>query len=201
MALAYAPSAIRQDWETVLLLDARLAGVVRSAREPMLGQMRLAWWRDRLSADPATWPKGEPLLTRLAGWTDVHRLVPMVDGWEAMLSDQPLSEDDAEALAEGRSAGLRVLAQRLGADAAAAGQAARRWALQDLALNVGRAEDRETALRRLGTPGDAPVRLPRSLRPLAVLDKVTARALAQGGREALYRPGSFFTALKVGLFG
>jgi phytoene synthase len=49
-------------------LDVRLAGVVRGAREPMLGQLKLAWWRDRLGGDPESWPKGEPLLASLKAW-------------------------------------------------------------------------------------------------------------------------------------
>ena len=54
----------------------------------MLGQLRLAWWRDRLNDDPAKWPKGEPLLGRLGSWGERSRaLVPLVDGWEALLGE------------------------------------------------------------------------------------------------------------------
>ena len=45
LALAYAPAEARPAWAGLLALDARLAGVVRAAREPVLGQLRLAWWR------------------------------------------------------------------------------------------------------------------------------------------------------------
>ena len=48
LALAYAPAASRGAWLGFLALDMRLAAIVRAAREPMIGQIKLAWWRERL---------------------------------------------------------------------------------------------------------------------------------------------------------
>ena len=68
LALSYAPRASRNAFAGLLALDTRFAGIVRHAREPMLAQMRLAWWRDVLAKPAAEWPTGEPLLALLAEW-------------------------------------------------------------------------------------------------------------------------------------
>jgi len=198
LALAYAPARTRDDWLTLLALDARLAGVVTGAREPMLAQLKLAWWRDRLGSAPATWPKGEPLLARLAAWDDPSALVALVDGWEALLDEPPLTEAAVLEFAEGRAAALGELARRSGAETGPARQAARRWSLAELALGEPEGVGIARAMATTALSGE---RLPRALRPLAVLDGVTRKALANGGAAALYRPASWFTALRIGLIG
>ncbi|HEY6868328.1 MAG TPA: squalene/phytoene synthase family protein, partial [Novosphingobium sp.] len=129
LALAYAPARLRADWLAVLALDARLAKVVRQAREPMLAQIRLAWWRERLAADPAGWPRGEPVLAALAAWGEAApRLVPLVDGWEALLGDPPLAGDSHALFADGRGVAMGALAARAEVDPARAEAAGRQWA-------------------------------------------------------------------------
>lgn len=166
----------------------------------MLGQLKLAWWRDRLAADPASWPKGEPLLARLAPWSDVSGLAPLVDGWEALLEEPPLEQQAIAAFGQGRGAALEVLAGRLGHSGAGAGEAGHRWALADLALNTGNPHEQQAARDLLAASAPAPA-LPRALRPLAVLRGVTERALTRGGAQALHRPGAFFAAVRLGLIG
>jgi len=190
LALAYAPAGARDRWLTLLALDARLAGVVRTAREPMLAQIKLAWWRERLAGDPAGWPKGEPLLARLAGWADPAGLAPLVDGWEALLAEPPV---DAATFAAGRATALTVLARELGSDPALVEPFAHDWALADLAL--------ESEASAIAPVPPASGSLPRTLRPLAVLAGVTRRAAARGGAPALYPPGAWLTAVRIGLFG
>lgn len=187
LALAYAPAGAREHWLTLLALDARLEKIVRTAREPMLAQLKLAWWRDRLSADPAGWPKGEPLLARLAGWSDPVALVALVDGWEELLGEPPV---DAAAFAAGRAAAATALARELGADGVGVEPVARAWALADLVL-AGE-----------GIIPEVPPRgLPRAMRPLAVLAGVTLRAARKGSGDALYTPGAWLRAVRIGLFG
>jgi hypothetical protein len=90
--------------------------VVRTAREPMLAQLKLAWWRDRLAADPAVWPKGEPLLARLAQWREPAGLGALVDGWESLLGEPPLGAGELAAFSEGRAAGRAGCAARRGGE-------------------------------------------------------------------------------------
>jgi phytoene synthase len=50
LALAYAPGRARAATLGLFALDAALGNLVRAAREPLLGQMRLAWWREELGS-------------------------------------------------------------------------------------------------------------------------------------------------------
>lgn len=74
-------------------LAERLTKLLQDAREPLIGQIKLAWWRDMmamLARDPAALPKGEPLLAELqATWAGQEGLDTLVDAAEAML----LAED------------------------------------------------------------------------------------------------------------
>ena len=75
-------------------IDAAMGDVVRTTREPMVGQIRLAWWRERLlEIDQAKVP-AEPHLAaaaRLAAdySTSGAMLTELVDRWEPMLTDFP----------------------------------------------------------------------------------------------------------------
>ena len=201
LALAYAPASARADWLTLLALDARLAGIVRSAREPMLAQLRLAWWRDRLSGDPAGWPKGEPLLRRLAGWgAEASGLAALVDGWEALLGEAPLDPAALAAFADGRSAAVAALAGQINADRSGARGHARRWALADLVLHLGDPAERSSAAALLSEALAHP-RLPAPLRPLAVLGGLSERAVRRGAAEALSGPGALLAAIRLGILG
>jgi phytoene synthase len=201
LALAYAPRSSREDWLSLLTLDARLAGIVRTAREPMLAQLRLAWWRDRLSSDPSTWPKGEPLLARLAGWGEsAQSLSALADGWEGLLGDAPLPADALAEFARGRAGAVRALALRHGADSEAAAQVASRWALADLALHLGDPVEQDT-VRDLLMKCAGGQAMPKALRPLAVMAKLNERAVRKGASDALFGPGALLAAIRAGLFG
>ncbi|WP_298198052.1 hypothetical protein [Novosphingobium sp.] len=199
LALAYAPARARADWLTVLLLDTRLAAVVRSAREPMLAQVRLAWWRDRLGEESSLWPRGEPLLARLRSWGDTAAdLVALVDGWEALLGEPPLAGASLQAFADGRAAAIGALARRFEVAAEAPQALARRWALADLTLHLSDGAERSAAQALIGP--NARVRIERSLRPLAVLAGLNLRAVQRGGVEPLDGPGALLAAIRLGMF-
>lgn len=76
-------------------LAERLTKLLQDAREPLIGQIKLAWWRDMmamLARNPGALPKGEPLLAELqANWGGQGGLDALVDAAEAML----LAEDEA----------------------------------------------------------------------------------------------------------
>ena len=61
LALAYAPANSRGLWLGLFALDARLGAVVQAAHEPLLAQIKLAWWRDELAKPLAARALGEPL--------------------------------------------------------------------------------------------------------------------------------------------
>lgn len=202
LALAYAPAAARRDTLALLLLDQRLSRLVAPGREPLLAQVRLAWWRDRLGEPSGGFHHDEPVLALLAGWGEQRAtLARLVDGWEALLDEEPLGDPAIASFAAGRGAGFAALATQLGhagaADRAAA--AAEAWALVDLALHSSDSTEAER-VRLLAQQRDwASPALPRALRPLTVLHGLAARS--RGERGLLERWGDVAAAVRLGLFG
>ena len=96
-----------------------------------------------------------------------------------------------------------MLAAGLGVpgDAAEAERAAGEWALADLALHLGEGEERDRAMETTRSRPWRPARLPRLLRPLAVLHGLTRRAIARRGDELLDGPGAALLALRIGVSG
>ena len=62
LALAYTPRDRREAMRVAFELDRRLARIVAATTEPMLGQMRLAWWRDILAKPVDERPRGDVVL-------------------------------------------------------------------------------------------------------------------------------------------
>jgi phytoene synthase len=99
LAVAYTPVAFRPAFTLMLQLDARFADIVRKAREPMIAQIKLAWWRDAFAAEPALRPKGEPLLQALGACGDVispSALEDLVSAWELLLGEREWAAQDVE---------------------------------------------------------------------------------------------------------
>jgi len=205
LALAYAPARHRPATLAVLALDARLANLLRHSREPMLAQLRMAWWRETLGQDAAAWPSGEPLLAALGSWQGHHgALAALVDGWEALCGPAPLAPASLETAARGRGAAFAGLAQVTGCEEAAelAGRLGTSWGLHDLAMRLGNTQERAAArdLAERDRSGFVPGRAPRPVRPVAVLRALAVRRLAKG-EEAASSPAAVPTAMRVGLLG
>lgn len=176
IALAYAPKQARPAWETLLLLEQRLADAARPGRDPIMIQLRLAWWRDRLAEAAERRPKGEPLLARLTIW-DAQRdaLIGLVNGWEAKV----VGEDGGAELARARCDAFVALGQLLGVGE---GHAIRRAA-----------QGSEVSATAQRIPA-----LPRAMRPLAVLCAM-ARREARGGKPTPF--ADIARVVRVGIFG
>jgi 15-cis-phytoene synthase len=199
LAVAWQPRLSRERLASLLALDARLARQVMRAREPLIGQIGLAWWRERLS-DAS---REDPLLTALGeAWGEgAANLVPLVDGWEELLGERPLDRSAIENFAAGRGAAMASLADAVGAAPArdAAGIAGRRWALAEFrSISFDPGEDAQS--REIGLALPRPSRLPRVLRGVAVLDGLSARALARG-EPLLSGRGAALAALRLGMLG
>lgn len=176
-ALAYADRQARVAWETLLLLQHRLEDAARPGRDPLMIQLRLAWWRDRLAEPAERWPKGEPLLARLVGWSaEAPALIGLVDGWEAKI----VGEDGGAALAEATVAVYEALGRLVGEKDANAVRA--------------------TAERLFQPVGylQALPKLSRKMRPLSVLSAHAVRVAQGEGANPL---ASFAALLRIGLFG
>jgi len=204
LALAYARASNSPVFEALFALDRRLADAVRQASEPIIAQMKLAWWRDRFAQDRPEWPKGEPLLERLAGWdADVARLGMLVDGWEALLQEGPLTDEAIAAFGEGHATAWSVAAQAVRQGEAAPRHAALLWAYADLAAHCSSPEDAQRVREVAGNQGlldRAPPRLPRPLRTLGVLGALGRRSL-RSGRPILSGGGDFLAGVRTGMLG
>lgn len=175
-------------------LAARLTKLLLAAREPLIGQIKLAWWRDMaamIAADPAALPKGEPLLAELqASWGGQGGLDALVDAAEAML----LAESDAERCAASEAFGAQLFA--LSGGTVAGG---RRWGLL-WGAGVVDGEDETRVLlhkaRHVGAPARRELGGSRALR---MLDRWAAAVARRNGARHLRREGLLL--LRIGLLG
>ncbi len=174
VATLWAPAAARAGLFALHALDLELMAVVRTTTEPMLGQIRLAWWRERLEGLDAGAVPAQPVLEALAA----HVLPAGVTGAsltgleDAMLALLAAPRDIAQHVQQrGRTlfgAAAAVLGQ--GADVA--------WQLGDLWASG--------EVARLGETPPLAVhlaRVPRPLRSLRALAKLAARDLAAAAPE------------------
>ena len=175
-------------------LAERLTKLLTDAREPLIGQIKLAWWRDvmvMLAADPAALPKGEPLLAELqATWAGQGGLDTLVDAAEAML----LAEDAAARHAAAMAFGRAMFARSGGRE-----DDGERWGL------VWGAEQQEELLDAIGLCMEAQNRpVPsaasfRGHRALLMLDRWAGSIAGRSGVRSLRREGLLL--LRVGLIG
>ncbi len=193
--MLYAPKPLRQRYYLLLALDAQLARIALMRREPGLAQLKLAWWRDTLANPPAS---GHPLVAELASvWTDAApALIGLVDAWEEVAVDSSL-RNAAEQVADARAHAFAAAAAAPADDRCRS--AARRWTLVTLSAHAPDQEQRTAMLA--AAHGIAPVKLPRQLRPLALLDGMARRTARRGGGALLGDRLSPLAALRLGIFG
>lgn len=195
LALGYAPTAARDAVMALFALDALLGKLARGTRDPLVAQMRLAWWREALAGLGQAAVPGQPILEALRGAGLGAGLGAVVDGWEALVA--------GDAVAHGRDRGRTLFAAAadvLGAERDAAMTAGEGWALAGLALGspdaaVARAA-RERAAGLLAETGRH--RWSRAGRALGALALVAAMDLA--GRP-IGSPGRVARLLRLRLTG
>jgi phytoene synthase len=181
LALAYVPTRRRPAIEGLWRLDAALASVLSTGREPMISQIRLAWWREALGKLDSGRAPAEPVLQAAAAQilpagVSGARLAAMVEGWDVLLTPEPLGAADLKRYGSARGGLLfRYSAGLLGgAPSRALEQAGAAWALVDLARHSANAADAEAALAaaRAAPP---PGRFAAPLRPLGMLAALARR--------------------------
>lgn len=201
LALGYAPVSSRPLWLAFFALDRRFAQIVSAGREPMLAQMRLAWWREVLQKPAEERPTGDPLLTALAGWDEERAaLAALADGWEAMIGEAPLDVAAFAALA-GARAGMAVALVRLaggGGRTQVAETVGYRWGLTDLATHLSDPVERGRVQSLLHSASPCGT-TPRLLRPLAILEAMAARAVSR--KQVTGGVRDLAVAMRIGLIG
>jgi phytoene synthase len=151
LAIGYALPDTRPALDALWSLDATFAAIVRAARDPLVGEMRLTWWYEALEALDHAPPPAQPVLaalTRELLSRDVAgaALAMMIDGWSALIEPGPLDAERMAIHANARGEGLFVAAARaLGAGGDPAATAGRGWALADLAIHLSDPGERAAA--------------------------------------------------------
>jgi phytoene synthase len=203
IALAWSPPEVRAPLSIAFQLDRRLARIVARTSEPMLGQMRLAWWREMLGTSVEARPRGDAVLDGIgAHWQGREEaLAAMVDGWEVLVTSERLGYEEAKTFGMLRGEFFSALApQEKGIVQDRLAAAGYRWALADAASAVSDPEERDTlvsvGLARTHLGGS----FPRVLRGLAVLDALALRALRRGGRPLMEGRGAPIAALRAAIF-
>ena len=167
----------------VFALDRRCGQAVAAASEPIIAQMRLAWWRDVLEGRQAG--KGEPLVEALRANSrfaaGAPALVRIVNGWEELATG---GDEGLAPFAKERGGGL-FAALGANADGEAPGAL---WALWDMGDGSPNAQAQARAMAHAPLPAG----LPEPAQLLAML----ARADVRHGRG---RPPRFTPRLYMRL--
>lgn len=196
LAIGYAPAPAREAVAALLALDDTLGAILRTTREPIVGQMRLTWWHEALTRLDSAPPPAEPVLQALAAsvvpGVSGAALADMIDGWEALL------EPELDAAAIDLFAGARggrlfaAIATLCGAIDPRIDAAGQGWALADLAQRIsdpGLADSiRRQALARLDAAlaGTWPRRL-RAPGALALLARADLQGVATASPKRIGR--------------
>jgi 15-cis-phytoene synthase len=108
LALTYTKGELRDALTLLLGLDMRLGQVMSKGTEPLIGQMRIAWWRDALLKPAGERPKGEPLFQDLAilKYDLAPDMIHLADAWGGLLAQEEWSSDALTAFAGDRSRGI-----------------------------------------------------------------------------------------------
>lgn len=139
----FAPAARREDLFALYAFNLAIAKTRELVNEPLIGEMRLQWWRDALAAIHAGHPPAHPVATALGDAIARHglartRFEALIDARAFDLMDEPPTDARAlESYAEASSAPLARLAlDILGASGEGAREAGRHvaiaWALTGL---------------------------------------------------------------------
>ena len=154
-----------------------MGDVVRTTREPQLGPIRLAWWRERLEeigsagaapAEPRLQAVANELLPRgVAG----HDLAGLEAGWVRLFDPFPWTTETGEAIWLRGNLLFGIGARLLGKPDERVQAAGGLWALVDAARHCSDASSRETLLAqaRAVARGLAGAPIARPLRPLSML--------------------------------
>ncbi len=189
LASLYAPASARPGLMALFALDCELAQLVAGTTDPMIGEIRLAWWRERLQDLDSGRAPAQPLLQAL-----LAHVQPVVPGRElALLDDRWLGLIGSDAVPEAHISGGGMLfaqaARLMGGDAGEADALGRAWAIG--------------ALDALG--GSPAVRTSPPLRPLRALAALSARdaarqraGLAKEPRGSLPRQWRMLKAVATG---
>lgn len=94
LAATLAPASVRPRLLALYAFDLELARTPEMVSEPMLGQIRLQWWREAVAAAASGEPREQPVARALASLTEATTISPasltaLVDAFEDELAADP----------------------------------------------------------------------------------------------------------------
>jgi len=195
----YWPTELRPAFDALFSIDDALAGVVASSTQPVLGAIRLAWWREALERLDANPPPPEPRLQTVAAellprGVSGKELAGLEAGWAALLEEVP----DMAKVGERGALLFRLGARLLGVESIdeTIGKAGRLFASVDVSR-------RGFAAIGSDGPGSTRTKVRGRLRPLTAFAALAARDLRRRGPpfEPEATPGRAVTLIRHRLFG
>lgn len=196
LALTYVPVRERGALAALFAIDRAMGDVVSSTKEPMLGPIRLAWWRERLEeldeggespAEPRLKAVERELITRgVSG----RELAALEGGWLRLFDPFPWTVQTSEAIWFRGNLLFGLAARIVGRAEERIQGAGGLWALVDAARHCSDPASRAMLLdqsRAFGR-GLSGVRFPGPLRPLSMLTVVAMRDCRRG--EPFEREGT-----------
>jgi len=178
--------------------------VVATSTDPRLGEIRLAWWRERLDdLDTEGPPAGEP---RLSGIN--RHLMPITNGamlsllpgaWAPLLYPFPWEDGVAQGMRERGKLLFQIGAQIIGSNSDEAGAPGAVWSLTDAAFHCSDPTSRDFLLQEERREiGNLDVAVLPELRPITVLAALSAHDAL--GRSRLSRGIAAFRHRICGTF-
>ena len=121
LAALLAPRAVRRDLIALTAFLGEVARIPSAVREPMMGEIRLQWWRDALESARKGNATGSPVADALADTMARHRLpldllVAPIDARARDLDPGQPAEDVSDYLRATEAAAFRLSARVLGVE-------------------------------------------------------------------------------------
>jgi|KBSSwiStaDraftv2_1062776.scaffolds.fasta_scaffold70921_2 phytoene synthase len=196
LALTYVPVRDRGALAALFAIDRAMGDVVSSTKEPMLGPIRLAWWRERLEElDEGGEAPAEPRLQAVARelvprGVSGRELAALESGWLRLFDPFPWSVQTSEAIWFRGNLLFGLAARIVGRAEERIQGAGGLWALVDAARHCSDPGSRSVLLDqgRAFARGLRGVRFPGPLRPLSMLAVLAMRDCRKG--EPFEREGT-----------
>ncbi len=134
LATLYAPAGVRPALVSLFALDAALRNITETVSDPMVGAIRLAWWRDALRALDGGRAPDEPHLQAIAKFVlpmgvSGADLAGLEERWGCRLASDLDETGERAAEAEGGALLFGLAGRLLGGDEALAAALGRGWAV------------------------------------------------------------------------
>lgn len=188
LAFTYLPARARPAIRALFGIDEAMGDVVRTTREPLLGPIRLAWWRERLDelaasgatpAEPRLQAVARELLSRgVSG----HDLAGLESGWLRLFDPFPWTSETGEAIWLRGNLLFGIAARVLGRPQERIQAGGGLWALVDAARHCSDPASRTMLLTqaRAVARGLGGARIAPALRPLTMLAALAIRDCRRG---------------------